>query len=95
MSGGSFNYLCWSTGEGLFKQQSDLKDMVAALNDLGAEDAAKETRDLLVAIETISKRLDAKVERLSAVWKAVEWMQSGDWDQEELNTALRQYRGEG
>lgn len=58
------------------------------------EDAAKETYSLLVQLRQWETRADVHMERLRAVWKAVEWWDSGDWGEDDVREALAEYRGE-
>jgi hypothetical protein len=96
MSGGSYNYLCnsWDV-EDLLRHKSDLSDMTDRLAALGyAEDAAKETYLLLVLLRQMETRVEVHLQRLTDVWKAVEWWDSSDWGEDAVKEALAKYRGE-
>ena len=95
MSGGSFNYLCHKDASDLLTGGlGDAQDMGDALASLGyAQDAAKETFALIAAVRAAQARLDAFLERLQPVWKAMEWWQSCDWGENDLKRALAEYRG--
>jgi hypothetical protein len=107
MSGGSFNYLCHREADELLVRQQDIRDMVDFLNQmiysarktgkapetwlLQAEKAKRETLELLLFIEQVEKRLNGYLDRLSPVWKAIEWWQSGDWSKDQFEEALKEY----
>lgn len=93
MSGGSYNYLCHADAEMLMNKVSDLQDMADRLAGLGyAEDAAKETQALLLTVLQYENRINAMAERLSGVWRAVEWWDSCDSGEEAVKMALDGYR---
>jgi hypothetical protein len=96
MSGGSYNYLnsTWDLDD-LLKKRGDLEDMSARLAGLGwAEDAARETEELLVMLRQWEIRAETRINRLRDVWKAVEWWDSNDWSEAQVREALAKYRGE-
>jgi hypothetical protein len=95
MSGGSFNYLCHKDAADLFASGlGDAVDMADALAALGyAPDAAKETAALVAEARAAQARIDAKLERLQGVWKALEWWRSCDWSEQQFKRALAEYRG--
>jgi hypothetical protein len=97
MSGGSYNYLChtWDLDD-LLEHRGGLEEMSARLAGLGwAEDAARETEELLVMLRQWQVRAETRMERLREVWKAVEWWDSNDWGEDQVREALAKYRGEG
>lgn len=96
MSGGSFNYLCraWDLPD-IVGKQGDLEEMSQALAALGyAQDAARETEELLAMLRQWEVRATVRLERLREVWKAVEWWQSCDYSEDQVREALAEYRGE-
>ena len=94
MSGGSYNYLCHASADELMNKVSDLNDMVDRLSGLGyAEDAARETLELLLTVRQFETRLTVMTDRLSNVWRAVEWLDSCDSDESSVKNALDDYRG--
>ena len=96
MSGGSFNYLCqtWDLDD-LLTKMGDLEAMSRALATLGyAKDAARETEELLVILRQWQVQTEVRLERLSPVWKAMEWWRSSDWSEDDLREELAKYRGE-
>lgn len=97
MSGGSFNYLCeaWDLDE-IIGKLGDLQDMSHALAALGyAQDAARETEELLVILRQWQVQTEVRLNRLRGVWKAMEWWRSCDWGEDDFQKALAEYRGAG
>jgi len=95
MSGGSFDYLCFSDVDQLLEKRRSLQEMSDFLSKLGyAKDAALETEEIILMLNQIEVRIGARVRRLSDVWKAVEWWQSGDSGEDDLKKALKGYREE-
>ena len=96
MSGGSFDYLCFKeAGDLLGNDDANLQEMADALAELGyARDAAKETQTLLLEIRAIRNRLQATLDRLSPVWKGMEWWRSCDINEDDFIEVLSEYRGE-
>jgi len=97
MSGGSYNYLAsmYDDLADLLGKETDLQDMADRLAGLGwAEDAARETEELLVMLRQWKIRAEVRVRRLFDVWHAVEWWDSGDWSEERVREVLAKYRGE-
>lgn len=73
----------------------DLQKMADAIAKLGyAPDAAKEAMDFLLTIRACQNRLEAMRDRLSPIFYAMEWWQSGDSSEEDFKEALGRYRGE-
>lgn len=96
MSGGSYNYLCdsWDIDD-LISKRGDLEQMSARLAGLGwAEDAARETEELLVMLRQWEIRAETRIKRLRDVWKAVEWWDSCDYGEDQVREALAEYRGD-
>lgn len=97
MSGGSFNYLChtWDLND-LVEKRGSLEAMATELSGLGyAQDAARETEELLVMLRQWEVRAGVRIERLREVWKAVEWWRSCDYGEDQVREALAEYRSEG
>lgn len=95
MSGGSFNYLCHKVASDLLQGgREDLEHMIDALAALGyAPDAARESATVLAEVRAVEVRLDAQLQRLSGVWRAMEWWQSCDTSEQDFKRALAEYRG--
>jgi hypothetical protein len=96
VSGGSYNYLFAAADlEDLQARRWDLEEMATRLAGLGyAQDAARETEELLLLLRQWEVRATARMERLTAVWKAVEWWDSSDWGEPQVHEALAKYRGD-
>ena len=95
MSGGSYDYLCYKDASDLFDYENQIRSMSDRLAELGyAEDAAKETEELILILRQFQNRVNARLERLQPVWRAVEWWDSGDSSEVGVKRALSEYRGE-
>ena len=95
MSGGSYNYLCHKESSDLMNATGDIQAMADRLDELGwANDAALETKELLSIIYQSLNKIDIISNRLSLVWRAVEWRDSGDLTDAAIQEALKKYRGE-
>jgi hypothetical protein len=95
MSGGSYNYLCYAvTDELMNKHGEDLRNMVSALADAGAKDAAEETETIIAILRHFDVRMGARLRRLQPVWKAIEGWHSGDTGPDHLARALSEYRAD-
>ncbi len=95
MSGGSFDYLCFRDASDLLASERKVQEMADALAKSGyADDAAKETQALLLEIRAARNRLQASIDRLAPVWKAMEWWGSCDTSEDDFKKALAGYRGE-
>ena len=94
MSGGSFDYLYnkeadyWVGGQ----CSSDAQRMIDALIAAGAEDAAKETQTILAIADGARVRLEALIEHIGPLWKAMEWWKSGDSREANFTEALEKWR---
>lgn len=93
MSGGSYNYL-YSHVKGLESQREDIEAMRDRLQALeaqgvpGAAFAARQTRMVLNHL----KLAEEHAQRLSEVWRAVEWVDSGGWGEDDLREALAEHK---
>lgn len=94
MSGGSWNYLYCKDVDELMNGSSTelLQDMADRLNSAGFKDVAQDTQRLVEYIKSASIRIETLFETLSPVFKAVEWLDSGDWGEETLNNEILKYR---
>ncbi len=99
MSGGSYDYLCHKGVDELIgssHDQANLEAMAMRLVGLGyAEDAARETEELLLILRQATVRLQTRLDRLSGIWKAIEWWDSCDSGEDEVHVALQKYRERG
>jgi hypothetical protein len=96
VSGGSYNYLhCALDLEDLQARQHDLQDMAKRLASFGyAQDAARETEELLLLLRQWQTRAEVRITRLRDLWKAVEWWDSNDSSETRVHEALAKYRGD-
>lgn len=95
MSGGSYNYLCYKDAHEIlsWEGESELKRMADRLSELGyADDAAQETYSLLLQIRQSRNYTSSVIDRMSDVWRAVEWNDSGDSNEDSIREALEKYR---
>ena len=92
MSGGSYNYLCYKDGPDLMNAQADLGDMAKRLAGLEhGKAAAHATEQLLAFIEYVNIQLSVRQKLLQNVWHAVEWRDSGDYADDQLDKALQRW----
>jgi len=96
MSGGSFDYLCFKEADAWVGMQCsrEAQSMIDALIAAGAEDAAKETQTILAIADGARVRLEALIEHIGPVWKAMEWWKSGDSGEDSFEAALAKWRAE-
>lgn len=92
MSGGSFNYLYCKDGAELFNYVSDIEDIEEALIKLNYIDVAKDTRRLIEYIKTALVRVEVLNNQLKPVFKAVEYRESCDYDDDDLKKVIEKYR---
>lgn len=88
MSGGSYNYLCCKDASEISERKEDIGKMRDMLNELGFIDAAIETESVLLTISAYEVKMNARLQRLSDLWRSVEWYDSGD---SSLETAQEEY----
>ncbi|MFI6979328.1 hypothetical protein ACIBSV_12180 [Embleya sp. NPDC050154] len=96
MSGGSYNYLCFALDIGeLHTRINDLDEMTDRLAALGyADDAARESAELLARLRQWDVRATVAIKRLRKVWEAVEYWDSSDAGEDDVRAALAEYRGD-
>lgn len=93
MSGGSYDYLCYKDALQLLDYEGPLSAMANRLTGLGyAQEAAQETSELLSIVQRTLKDIQIRAGHLRNVWQAVEWWDSGDWDEDGVKQALAEYR---
>lgn len=92
MSGGSYNYLCYKEAYDIHEKINELQEMGDRLAELGFKDAALETESIILILNTFEIRLQARINRLRDVWKAVEWMDSGDSGIDYVKDEVEKYR---
>jgi Zn-dependent oligopeptidase len=92
MSGGSYEYLCWTQPGDLLHKTDQLEAMVERLDGLPyAREAANQTREVLQEVRGFIEEMDRHREDLAGVWKAVEWWDSGDSSEDDAREAIAEY----
>ena len=79
MSGGSYEYLCFTEIQDLLHKEDIITKMADRLIELGYDNFAKETLQILYDIKKFKLSFEVREIRLSSIWKAVEWLDSGDY----------------
>lgn len=95
MSGGSYNYLYMAEAYNLLQEQNKdtLEEMIARIKELDPHsDAAKDAEKILFAINVYENVVASLMERLSPVFKAVEWYDSHDSGIESVYEAFKNYK---
>lgn len=92
MSGGSYDYLCYKDAFELESHREELNRMRDRLVELGHLDAAKETESIILTLDSFKVRMEARLSRLKDVWRAVEWLDSGDYRKEQVAEAVKKYQ---
>lgn len=91
MSGGSYNYLFEKSAGEFGPDNDDFLAMLNRLDEVGyAPIAAADTRLILTKLGEIQALIDG----LGAVWKAVEWCDSSDTGPDTMRTVLTGYEAE-
>jgi len=93
MCGGSYEYLCYKDPDDLIHRIDLIDNMKNRLIELGYLDAAKETESIKLIINQFTVNMGARLDRLSEIWRAVEWMDSGDSGIERVEEEIKKYRG--
>ncbi len=97
MSGGAYDYLCHKDADESmdWSVTQNMRRMADRLAGLGyAEDAARETEELICIIEQARIRIQTRMNRLNRVWGAVEWWDSYDSSEAAVHDALAKYRSD-
>jgi hypothetical protein len=84
MSGGAYDYLCFADDEQLFGYLEHIDKVGKRLRELGYPDHARYT-------ERVAAQLRWAVDdahQLQSVWHAVEWLDSGDWEEERFRSEM-------
>lgn len=96
MSGGSYDYLHTAADlADLQSQRFNLEAMAKRLAGLGyAQDAARETEELLVLFRQWETRAAVRIRRLEDLWYRVERWDSHDGGEDAVKAALATYRAD-
>lgn len=89
MSGGSYDYLYLHLDD-LSGRRKDLKRMYRRLAQLGHGDPSAATLRILDNLDAIEESAEA----LADVWRAVEWLDSGDSCEDQVTDVVREYRSQ-
>ena len=96
MSGGSFNYLCYThEAEEIMGRVDELEGMREYLIKYGYEDIAKDTQRLIEYIKSSKIVIETLNDMLSDVFHAVEWYESGDYGKDTMEKEFEKYRKKG
>lgn len=95
MSGGSFNYLCFTEVPDLFHKIDDMEEVEQVLIKMGYTDIAKDVRRLIEYCKSAEIRISVLFEQLNGVFHDVEWERSGDIGTKTLIERLEKYRKGG
>lgn len=81
--------------EDILTKRFALAEMSADLSAVGyAQDAARETEELLVLLNQWETRAGVRIDRLRSVWKAMDRWQDSNGSEPDFRAALAEYRGE-
>jgi transcriptional/translational regulatory protein YebC/TACO1 len=95
VSGGSFDYLYAKDAEDWVGAQcsGSAEEMIDALIEADAEDAAAETQNVLAIAKGARVRLQTLLAHMYPVWNAMEMWKSGDTSDQDFMEALAKWRG--
>ena len=93
MSGGSYNYLYHKEFSDIPSMSDEMENMCDRLYELGFNDLAKETNNILKETLEIQARMNERLAKIQKVWHSVEYMDSGDSGIEWVNDEVKKYRG--
>lgn len=92
MSGGSYNYLCYESFPEIMERTEDMETIAYRLIKLGAKDIAEDIRDLINYCKDAKHTIMDACERLHEVFRAVEWLDSGDIGEDDMQREIKRYR---
>lgn len=79
MSGGAFNYAgLVMTLDGVLEHLDDLKDLSVTLREHGYILAAAKTELIIMIVKETERMIGKLASEVQPVWKAMEWVESGD-----------------
>ena len=94
MSGGSFDYLCFSELPEILSRTDELEQIEQILIEKGYEDIAKDVHRLVEYCKSAKVQIGVLFEQLNSVLHDVEWYERGDIGYESLKETLEKYRNE-
>lgn len=89
MSGGAYDHLHQCPPEQLCARLHDVQRMADRLVELGYTQAADETLKLEGLLRDV---FTSATSNLREVWRAVEWLDSGDWTEAQVQRAAENHR---
>lgn len=94
MSGGSYNYLFQAEAGELFEfgRRDRLADMRDRLTGLGYPDVAARVAAIIAAMGDYERQVDALMSPVKDVMQAVEWLDSNDYEEDQVREAVVEYR---
>lgn len=92
MSGGSFDYFCFSEFPEIIGKTDEMEQMAQILIEKGYEDIAKDVYRLVEYCKSAEIRINALFEQLNPVFHDIEWYESGDIGNKSLEKTLENYR---
>ena len=92
MSGGIYDYLCFTGMPEILERIGDMEKIEERLSQLGEIDIAQDIHELVLYCNKARDQISEMFGRLQDVFYAVEWYDSGDWDAEELKKELDKYK---
>lgn len=92
MSGGTYDYLCFTGMPEIIERTGDMERIEERLSQLGEIDIAQDIHELVICCKKARYQISAMFDRLQDVFYAVEWYDSGDWNEEELKKELDKYK---
>lgn len=96
MSGGSYNYLYSREAESLHADDPDLLHAIERLSEIDyAADVAAAVTTLAATLAENRNAVQAQMDTLSGVLRALEWWDSCDTDEDGFQRALVKYREAG
>ena len=96
MSGGSYDYLCYSEFPDYMSDNriNDMEQVEKRLIEKEYSDIAEDVRRLIEYSLSAKNRLGVLFDKLSPVFHAIEWYDSGDISEDTLSEELEKYRKE-
>ncbi|WP_280422809.1 hypothetical protein [Nocardia carnea] len=94
MSGGRYNHLYRQEPDELLGlgRVEDLTAIRDRLIELGASDIATEVDEILSAITAFQEKAGRQMTKLGDVLQAVEWLDSNDWDEDQVKEVIGRFR---
>ena len=92
MSGGIYDYLCFTGMPEILERIGDMEKIEERLSQLGEIDIAQDIHELVLCCNKARYQIPAMFDRLQDVFYAVEWYDSGDWNAEDLKKELDKYK---